>query len=330
LIPVDPDVVTALLEGASSVRVLVVGDLMLDRYIVGAVDRISPEAPVPVVRVLEERAAVGGAGNVAANVTALGASCRVVGHLGEDAAGEELFAALEASGVGLEGLVRTGGRPTTVKTRVLARHQQVVRYDREVEDDLAADVAQALVERIRALAEASDVLVVQDYDKGVLAPAVIETVLETAREAALPCVVDPKRRNFFAYGGATVFKPNARELADALGTFVHPGDAAWMADVRARLGSRNLLVTLGDSGMALHTESGEHVELPTLARSVYDVSGAGDTVTAVLAVALGSGAGVAEGAALANHAAAVEVTKAGVQTVSRAEIEAHARRGPES
>ena len=326
--PVEPGRAAALLERAGELRILVVGDLMLDRYISGVVERISPEAPVPVVRVQRERAALGGAGNVAANVAALGASCLLVGHVGDDPEGEALMGALREIGIGGDGVVRGSGRPTTVKTRVLTGHQQVVRYDREVELDLEPALERRVIEGVAHAAGASDVVVVQDYNKGVLTAAVIEAVLAAAAERAVPCVVDPKRRNFFAYRGATVFKPNARELADALGAFIHPEDRAWMEGVRARLGCEHLLVTLGDQGMALQSASGEHVRLPTLARSVYDVSGAGDTVTAAVAVALGAGAGVAEAAALANHAAAVEVTKAGVQTVTPAEIRAHVRAHP--
>jgi D-beta-D-heptose 7-phosphate kinase/D-beta-D-heptose 1-phosphate adenosyltransferase len=325
---VDPGRTLGLLDSAARIRVLVVGDIMLDRYITGVVERISPEAPVPVVRVSGERAALGGAGNVAANVTALGSSCRLVGHVGKDVEGDALMRALTASGVVPDGVVRGPGRPTTVKTRVLARHQQIVRFDREVEEDLEDALARDVSTMVRDFAAASDVLVVQDYNKGVLTPAVIDAVLEAGSAHGVPCVVDPKRRNFFAYPGVTVFKPNARELADALGAFIHPDDPAWMEDVRGRLGCEHLLVTLGDQGMALQTASREHVRLPTLAQSVYDVSGAGDTVTAAVAVALGAGASPTEAAALANHAAAVEVTKAGVQTVSLAEIEAHVRVHP--
>jgi D-beta-D-heptose 7-phosphate kinase/D-beta-D-heptose 1-phosphate adenosyltransferase len=328
LSPVDPGRALALLARAADVRVLVVGDVMLDRYITGVVERISPEAPVPVVRVVGERAALGGAANVAANVTALGASCRLVGHVGEDAEGDALMRALAASGVVADGIVRGGDRPTTVKTRVLAKHQQIVRFDREVEEDLEDALAREISESVRDSAATSDVLVVQDYNKGVLGPAVIDSVLTAGAAHGVPCIVDPKRRNFFAYEGVTVFKPNAGELADALGAFIHPDDPAWMEEVRCRLGCQHLLVTLGDQGMSVQTASGEHVRLPTLAQSVYDVSGAGDTVTGAVAVALGAGATVVEAAALANHAAAVEVTKAGVQTVSPAEIEAHVRAHP--
>src|SRR5690606_8150886 len=194
------------------VRVLVVGDLMLDVYLRGSASRISPEAPVPVVHVSEEWTALGGAANVANNVVALGASCEIVGCVGEDRAGEQMMEALERLGIGARGLLRTGDRPTTVKTRILARHHQVARYDVEREDDVDDATATALVEAIRTLVAEVDAVVLEDYNKGVLVPRVIAAALEAARERDIPVVVDPKSRNFFAYGGATVFKPNLPEL----------------------------------------------------------------------------------------------------------------------
>jgi D-beta-D-heptose 7-phosphate kinase/D-beta-D-heptose 1-phosphate adenosyltransferase len=313
-----------ILAAVRRVRVLVVGDLMLDRYITGTVERISPEAPVPVVRVEGETSAVGGAGNVAANVAALGATCSVVGCIGRDHAGEVLRETLTETGVRTEGLVVSDERPTTVKTRILARRQQVVRFDHEVESDVSANVARELATTVESLAETSDVLVMEDYNKGVLVPEVARTVLRAGERLGLPSVVDPKRRNFFGYSGATVFKPNAKELADAIGEFLHPDDPAWMEATRRRLSCGNLVLTLGERGMAVQTQQGELVRLPTVARAVYDVSGAGDTVTAMIAVALAAGAAIEEAALLANHAAAIEVGKAGVATVTPAEILAHA------
>lgn len=318
-----PARVEEILRRARDVRVTVVGDLMLDRYVSGTVDRISPEAPVPVVRVEEEDSAVGGAGNVAANAAALGATVRVVGCAGRDAAGEELRAALEELGVLTDGLVLTDERPTTVKTRVLARHQQVVRFDHEVEVDVSGGLADALSDTVTELADESDALVMEDYNKGVLVAPVIERVLASAGRGDLPTVVDPKRRNFFAFGGTTVFKPNAKELADALGEFLHPDDPEWMEATRTRMKCANLLLTLGERGMALQTSNGGYIRIPTVARDVYDVSGAGDTVTAVMAVALAAGASAPEAAVLANHAAALEVGKVGVATVSPAELLEH-------
>jgi D-beta-D-heptose 7-phosphate kinase/D-beta-D-heptose 1-phosphate adenosyltransferase len=319
------DRVDALFERVRGVRVLVVGDLMLDRYVAGSVERISPEAPVPVVRVESERAAVGGAGNVAANVTALGGSCAVVGCVGSDSDGEALVRELSTCGVSCDGVVRALDRPTTVKTRVLAQHQQIVRFDREVDDAAGPELAARLAETVRALAPHCDVLVVQDYDKGVLAPAVVEAVLEVTAARRMPWVVDPKRRSFFSYPGATVFKPNARELGDAIGTAIRPDDSVWMEATRARLGCVYLLVTLGDRGVALQARGAPLVRLPAVARDVYDVSGAGDTVTAAVALTLAAGATAVEASELANHAAAVEVARSGVQTVSPAEIRAHIR-----
>ncbi len=314
-----------ILAAARDVKVLVVGDVMLDRYITGSVDRISPEAPVPVVRVEEEASAVGGAGNVAANVATLGAASRVVGCAGRDEAGEILRDTLASMGVHTDGLVLTDERPTTVKTRILARHQQVVRVDREVESDASEGLARALADTVASFAAESDVLVMEDYNKGVLVPLVIREALAAARRQGLPSVVDPKRRNFFQYGGATVFKPNAKELADALGDFIHADDPGWMEDTRRELERDHLLLTLGEHGMALQTGDGRHVRVPTVARDVYDVSGAGDTVTAVMAVAVAAGASASEAAMLANHAAAIEVGKVGVATVTPAELLAHHR-----
>lgn len=296
---------------------------MLDRYITGSVDRISPEAPVPVVHVEAESAAVGGAGNVAANAAALGGTCRVVGCIGDDGAGAELAGLLQGLGVDTDGLVTSPERPTTVKTRILARRQQVARVDREVESDVSPELAATLTDRVEALARECDAVVLEDYNKGVLVDGVIQSALGAVAGRGLPVVVDPKRRNFFSFPGATVFKPNAKELADALGSFIHPDDAEWMEATRERLGCANLLLTLGESGMALQTKGGAHVRLPTVARAVYDVSGAGDTVTAVVALCLGAGASAAEAAAMANHAAAIEVGKAGVATVTPEELLHH-------
>ena len=303
---------------------LVVGDLMLDRYVSGPVTRISPESPVPVVQVEKEWAAVGGAANVAANVVALGAQCDVVGCVGSDDAGCELRERLKGLGVGIEGLVETPERPTTVKTRVLAGHQQVVRIDREDSHDVSPEAVRLLRNEARKGLAGCASVVLEDYDKGVLVPEIIQEVLDGAKAEGIPAVVDPKRRRFFGYGSANVFKPNAKELEDALGEPVRPEDAAWMEGARSRLDCEHLLLTLGGRGMALCSAEQGTTLFPASDQAVFDVSGAGDTVTAVIALALALGASMSEAAVLANHAAAVQVSKAGVATVTREELYEHA------
>jgi rfaE bifunctional protein kinase chain/domain len=307
-----------ILAAAAGLRVLVIGDLMLDVYLSGRVTRISPEAPVPVVQVSEERSAVGGAGNVAANLAALGARCTLVGCVGEDGAGLELRRALERAGDDriTASLVSRPDRPTTTKTRVTARHQQIVRFDREDEGELAPDAEEELVKRVEGLSEGVDAVVLEDYNKGVLTPRVIRTALARAAELGVPSVVDPKFRNFFAFQGATVFKPNAVELGAALGRPISPGDDAFLEEARGRAGCAHLLLTLGEEGMAVRSAEGTTLRIPAASREVYDVSGAGDTVTAWVAAVLASGGSIGEAALLANLAAAVEVKKAGVATVT--------------
>lgn len=317
-----PERLEEILARAAGVRVAVVGDLMLDVYLTGGASRISPEAPVPVVHVTEERVALGGAANVAANVAALGADCRIAGCLGRDTAAGDMRRALAARGrTGIRAdLVEHPGRPTTTKTRVMARHQQVVRFDREQTDDLPADCVGELCDTVRRVVAGADVLVLEDYNKGVLSPAVIRTALEAADAAGIPSVVDPKFRNFFEYGGATVFKPNALELRAALGTASRFTDNGELEDARRRLGCTHLLVTLGEEGMVLRSEGVTALRIPAVARDVYDVSGAGDTVTACIAVALATGATVGEAVVMANYAAGIEVGKPGVAVVRPGEL----------
>ncbi|HEX5726940.1 MAG TPA: PfkB family carbohydrate kinase [Longimicrobiaceae bacterium] len=314
-----------ILERSRSLRLAVVGDVMLDVYLVGSVSRISPEAPVPVVHVSEEWVALGGAANVAANVVALGASCRLVGCVGRDDPGARIRRALAEldGGTVHPRLVERADRPTTTKTRVVARHQQVVRFDREHDGEVPDDCAAALVAEVRAAVAGADALVLEDYNKGVLAPAVIHAALRAAAEAGIPSVVDPKFRNFYEYRGATVFKPNVAELGAAMGAPVRPADDAWLEEARQRVGARHLLLTLGEDGMALRSEGAAAAfRIPTVAREVYDVSGAGDTVTAFVALALAAGAEIEEAAVLANLAAGIEVGKPGVAVVTPDELRA--------
>lgn len=310
---------SALLEAAAHQHVVIVGDAMLDMYLLGDVDRISPEAPVPVVRVRERRMALGGAANVAQNVAALGAECDLVAVVGADSAGRQLRERLAEGGMQSRSLVEVP-RPTTTKTRVMARAQQLVRFDEEEDTDLSdAEVALVLGAIERALPDAT-ALVFEDYNKGVLVPAVIAEATRMALQKGIPIVVDPKYRNFFAYRGATVFKPNRRELESALGASFDLEHPEALPSTFARLGVAHLLLTLGEHGMALVSADGVVHRVPTTAREVYDVVGAGDTVTAYLATMLAAGATALESAIVANFAAGVEIGKLGAATVSAEEI----------
>ena len=315
----------ALLAAAPRQRVVVVGDAMLDVYLRGDVERISPEAPVPVVRVRERRDALGGAANVAQNVAALGAACTLVAAVGDDGGGERLRAQLAAIGADASALV-TAARPTTTKTRVLARSQQVVRFDEEEDADLTPGDAGRVLAAVRGAldggtgAPPATALVLEDYNKGVLVPTVIAEAIGLARAAGVPVVVDPKYRNFFHYRGATIFKPNRRELEAALGAAVDLAHPEALPATLERLGAEHLLLTLGEHGMALLSRDAEPFRVPTAAREVYDVVGAGDTVTAYLAAMLGAGATPREAAVVANFAAGVEVGKLGAQSVYPAEV----------
>jgi D-beta-D-heptose 7-phosphate kinase/D-beta-D-heptose 1-phosphate adenosyltransferase len=313
------DRLVSLLAAAAARRVAVVGDAMLDVYLRGDVERISPEAPVPVVRVRERRHALGGAGNVAQNVCAVGARCDLVAAVGSDAGAAQLRTMLGAIRAELDSLV-TVDRPTTVKTRIVARSQQLVRVDEEEDADLDGDDVVRLLAAVSAAVARADALVLEDYNKGVLVPRVIESAVAAARAKGIPIVVDPKYRNFFHYRGATVFKPNRRELEAALGAEVDLEHPEALPATFTRLGVDHLLLTLGERGMALVSAGGQVKYVPTAAREVYDVVGAGDTVTAYLALVLAAGGSATEAAIVANFAAGVEVGKLGAAMVSAAEV----------
>jgi D-beta-D-heptose 7-phosphate kinase/D-beta-D-heptose 1-phosphate adenosyltransferase len=318
-IALSRDRLVQLLEGARGKRIVVVGDAMLDVYLSGDVDRISPEAPVPVVRVRERRHALGGAANVAQNVVAIGARCSLVAAVGADRGAEILRGMFDALSIGSASLV-TVERGTTQKTRIVARSQQLLRVDEEEDADLAgADMGRVLTAVREAVADA-DAVVLEDYNKGVLVPSVIRAAIDLGRARNLPIIVDPKFKHFFEYRGASVFKPNRRELEAALGAAVDVDHPDAVPAVLQRLGVEHILLTLGDRGMALFSADGEVARVPTVAREVYDVVGAGDTVTAYLASILAAGGSVLEAAVVANIAAGIEVGKLGAVSVTAEEV----------
>src|SRR4051794_1445308 len=319
-VPLARDRVLQLIQRMRSSRVVVVGDIMLDRYLIGDTERLSPEAPVPVVTVAERHAALGGAANVAANVAAMGARCFLVGAVGDDGEGAAIRQELAVARLEDRFVLTVAGRPTTSKTRVIARGQQIVRIDDEIDSLLQGHDLERLIETARKALADADALLLEDYNKGALPPALILAVMEVAKRRGIPVVVDPKYRQFFEYAGATVFKPNRRELESALGAAVDLQNGNALPEVLTRLKVDNLLVTLGADGMVLVTKDGTLTQIPSIAREIYDVSGAGDTVTAWLGTALAAGASVREAAQVANYAAGVEVGKAGVATVSPEEV----------
>ena len=306
-------------DAIARARVLIVGDVMLDRYWFGEVERISPEAPVPVVRIRDRKYALGGAANVAQNVVAIGARCDLVATVGKDSAGTILRETLHRADAGSASLV-TVSRCTTQKTRVLARSQQLLRVDEEDDVDLDEQDTTRVLEAVRTAVADADAVVLEDYNKGVLVPAVIREAIDQASARKLPIVVDPKFRNFFAYRGATVFKPNRRELEAALGAAVDVDHPDALPSTLQRLGVEHILLTLGDRGMALFSADGEVARVPTVAREVYDVVGAGDTVTAYLATVLAAGGTVLEAAIIANIAAGIEVRHLGAVSVPADEV----------
>ncbi|HEX6627972.1 MAG TPA: PfkB family carbohydrate kinase [Gemmatimonadaceae bacterium] len=316
---ISRDRLIELLEAGADRRIAIIGDAMLDVYLRGDVDRISPEAPVPVVRIRDKELALGGAANVAQNVDAIGAQPDLVCAVGDDAEGQVIKTMLRELRSEARSIV-TVGRRTTTKTRVLARSQQVVRFDEEEDADISGDEMAALAHAALDAVAQADAIVLEDYNKGVLTPALIAPVMQDAIAKEIPIVVDPKYRNFFAYKGATIFKPNRRELESALGAAVDIDHPEALPESIKRLGVDNLLLTLGDAGMALIDVTGEVGRVPTTAREVYDVVGAGDTVTAYLATMLAAGATPAEAAVIANFAAGVEVAKLGAATVTIEEV----------
>jgi D-beta-D-heptose 7-phosphate kinase/D-beta-D-heptose 1-phosphate adenosyltransferase len=303
-----------------SARVLVVGDIILDRYVTGAVQRLSPEAPIPVLRPAESRATLGGAANVALNIATLGGQAILVGVAGQDQAGADLDRILAATAGVEPALVRVPGRPTTAKTRFMSGPYQLLRLDEETTDPLDAATAAALLEQVRAGVERADVVVLSDYAKGVLCDGVLDRVLALA--AGRIVIADPKRADFTAYRGATILTPNEHEVR--LGTRIAAehdteADRAGRAALDAT-GGEAVLVTRSSKGLTLVRRERPALHLPTRAREVADVSGAGDTLVAALAVALSAGAGLPEAATLANATAGISVGKQGTATVNQHEL----------
>jgi D-beta-D-heptose 7-phosphate kinase/D-beta-D-heptose 1-phosphate adenosyltransferase len=328
----DESDLASLTEAVAGVRVLAVGDLMLDRFVYGSVDRISPEAPVPVLRIERESMMLGGVGNVARNLRALGCSVCLVALLGRDQEARDIKGLLRDD-VEIEShLIEDGNRPTTIKTRYIAGSQQMMRADREevlaISNGFEQDVIDRAIADLAAGAHGARALVLSDYGKGVLTPPVLRRLIEAAAERGVPVVVDPKGADFTRYSGATLVTPNRRELAEATGRAATADDeiVSVSKDLIRSSGVAGILVTRSQDGMSLVRGDGSTaLHLAARASEVYDVSGAGDTVVATVAAALGAGIGIEDACRLANVAAGIVVAKMGTATASASEMSAALR-----
>ena len=309
-------------------RILVIGDVILDQFIWGDVSRISPEAPVPVVNVTREELLLGGSANVLRNIISLGGSCALCGIIGDDPMGDELLPLMDQVAAPLDGLIK-GERPTTIKTRIVAHGQQVVRYDREKIGFPSAATLERMLRYLNEHLADFDAVIVSDYAKGVVNELLmthVHQLLQKVRQSTgrpIPLIVDPKPENFHRFSGATVITPNNFEASRISGIEITDEKTLFTAaqQIRKKISCEAVLITRGESGMALlEGESDELVTIPTTAQEVFDVTGAGDTVAATLALGLAAGYSMTDAAVLANHAAGIVVGKIGTASVSGDEL----------
>jgi len=310
----------AILREFEKKKILIIGDIILDRYIWGKVNRISPEAPVPVVEVSNEEFLLGGAANVAHNIVSLGGHATIVGVAGRDTAGEVIVRMLEERDIGCEGIVLSSG-PTTVKTRIIAHNQQVVRFDKEKKDMVSRKVLQGMLEYIRSAVRTHDAIIISDYKKGVICPGLIREILKYTRARKIFVAVDPKIGHFHWYKRVSLITPNVTEASVASGIEIKD-EKTLMRAGRAlvkKILCDAILVTRGESGMSLFMKE-KVIHIPTVARNVYDVTGAGDTVIATFTLSHAAGAPLEEAAVIANHAAGIVVGEVGTAVVTRDQL----------
>ena len=303
-------------------RVMVIGDVMIDHFIWGGVNRISPEAPVPVVNVTSESLCLGGAANVVHNIRTLGGKVYAVGVAGDDSLGRKIVQDLKALNLSTDGIIIANGRPTTVKTRIIAHSQQVVRFDREEASPLHPDTEEKLTRYIQRMVSKVDAILISDYGKGLISGELMEKLLSLTKAENKPVIVDPKVKNIHLYRGVTIITPNQTEAREAIGVkILTDTDSSRAAELlRERIECDSVLITRGEHGMTLLEKNGACTHIPTLATEVYDVTGAGDTVVSVLALALTTGAALKVAALLANYAAGIVIRKVGTATVDREEL----------
>lgn len=310
------------IDGFAGKKIMVVGDLMLDRFIYGSVDRISPEAPVPVVRVKNEVNKLGGSGNVVQNIKALGAEPVLIGITGDDQEAETVQQLMESSALSTDGVIKISGRPTTIKTRILAERQQVVRLDNEDDEALNGGILTKVLERIDKFLGAADAVIVSDYSKGLVTEKLMEHLTSSLEEGKL-LAIDPKPSNHRCYKNAGVITPNFKETSEI--SLVKIKDDKDLVEAASRifemLNCKSLLITLGEKGMAIFDGPNSAMKsLDTRAREVFDVTGAGDTVISAFSLAKAAGADMLTAAEIANYAAGIVVSKLGTATVTSSEL----------
>ncbi len=312
-------------QSFAQLKVLIIGDVMLDSYIWGAVERISPEAPVPIVTVRTKDFRLGGAANVALNVAALGAQPILCALIGDDEDGKKLLQRLHENNISSEGIVTSNARPTTVKTRVIASHQHVVRVDEETDKIANAEEEDRLLEKIQKQLPQCDVVIFEDYDKGVITTAIINQTVAWAKQHDIPTVVDPKKRNFLSYQGVTLFKPNLKELREGLKVDVDAGHQNQVeiavAKLKEKLQASGVMLTLSEHGVYIDL-NGERVKIPAHEREIADVSGAGDTVVSIAALCLALQLSPQDIAALANLGGGLVCQHVGVVPINKRELAA--------
>jgi rfaE bifunctional protein kinase chain/domain len=319
LIQISQDKLDTIFNKFSDKRILVIGDLMLDEYLVGNVSRISPEAPVPVVEIKEQRMCLGGAANVALNIASLGSVPIVVGAIGDDIHGDTLLDLLAQNRVLADGVIRILDKPTSVKTRIIGDSQQVARVDREAVDYLNKEQEKRILEKIEDLLNSVDGIVIQDYNKGVLTETAISEIIKRATNKDLLIAVDPKFKYFLKYQKVTIFKPNITETEQALAIKINSEDDLETAGqlLMEKIQADNILITRGSNGMTLFEKDERMTHISTRAREVADVSGAGDTVIGILTAVMLTGASIQEAATLANHGAGLVCAEVGIVPVNK-------------
>jgi rfaE bifunctional protein kinase chain/domain len=321
--------INKLFEKFKSKRIAIIGDVMLDAYIIGSVTRISPEAPVPIVGLSKKENRLGGAANVALNIVSLGAEAIICSVIGQDLEGNELVEILEKEGVSSKGLVQSSNRKTTVKTRIIGNNQQLLRVDSEQTNNISLEEEEKLILKVKELMEAGiDAIIFEDYNKGVLTPYVIEQILNLSKLYNIPTTVDPKKDNFFAYKGVTLFKPNLKELKEGLNLSFSIQDKIAFEEavlqLESKLNNKNTFITLSEHGVFIKSNAEKHY-IPAHIRTIADVSGAGDTVISVATLCLTVDLPIAEIAAYANLAGGLVCEKSGVVSIEKEQLIAEIR-----